>query len=90
MNNVRGVGAKLSYTFPTSGSSLLSLEAGAFNPTSMADHNVWVKEMAFAGKAPLDNRRGKDRRRCRDSYPGLCAHQFAHGLRDMDPRRSHS
>ncbi|WP_304976922.1 porin [Duncaniella muris] len=51
MNNVRGVGAKLSYTFPTSGSSLLSLEAGAFNPTSMADHNVWVKEMAFAGKA---------------------------------------
>lgn len=51
MNNVRGVGAKLSYTVPTDETSLLTAEGGAFNPTSMADHNVWVKQMAFAGKA---------------------------------------
>lgn len=51
MNNVRGVGAKLSYTLPTSGFSRLTLEAGAFNPTVMTDHNVWVKQLAFAGKA---------------------------------------
>lgn len=51
MNNVRGVGAKLSYALPTSATSRLTLEAGAFNPTAMGDHNVWVKQMAFAGKA---------------------------------------
>lgn len=51
MNNIRGVGAKLSYTLPVGSTSSLALDAGAFNPTSMADHNVWVKDMAFAGKA---------------------------------------
>lgn len=51
MNNVRGVGAKLSYALPLGGGSRLTLDAGAFNPTSMADHDVWVKKMAFAGKA---------------------------------------
>lgn len=51
MNNIRGVGAKLSYTLPLPSASSLALDAGAFNPTAMTDHSVWVKEMAFAGKA---------------------------------------
>lgn len=51
MNNVRGVGAKLSYSFPIAEASSLTLDGGAFNPTSMADHDVWVKQMAYAGKA---------------------------------------
>ena len=51
MNNVRGVGAKLSYTLALPESSSLLVEAGAFNPTVMSEQNVWVKKMAFAGKA---------------------------------------
>lgn len=51
MNNVRGVGAKLSYSFNMGDGSMLTVDGGAFNPTSISDHNVWVKEMAFAGKA---------------------------------------
>lgn len=51
MNNIRGVGAKLSYSVPVGSKSSLALDAGAFNPTSMADHDIWVKDMAFAGKA---------------------------------------
>ena len=45
MNNVRGVGAKLAWT-----RSILSLEAGAFNPTSITDQIRWVKTLAYAGK----------------------------------------
>lgn len=51
MNNVRGVGAKLSYTFALPESSSLLVEAGAFNPTTITDQNIWVKKMAFGGKA---------------------------------------
>lgn len=51
MNNVRGVGAKLSYEFALPESSSLLLEAGAFNPTVMSEQNVWVKKLAYAGKA---------------------------------------
>ncbi|MCM1076166.1 MAG: hypothetical protein NC411_02255 [Bacteroides sp.] len=51
MNNVRGVGAKFSYDFILPASSSLLIEAGAFNPTVMSEQNVWVKDMAFAGKA---------------------------------------
>lgn len=51
MNNVRGVGAKLSYSIALRPTSNLTIEGGAFNPTAIADHNVWVKEIAFAGKA---------------------------------------
>lgn len=52
MNNVRGVGAKLSYTFTLPGSTL-SLDGGAFNPTSITDQNVWVSTLAYAAKAQL-------------------------------------
>ena len=41
--NYRAVGAKLSYTLPK---TPLTLEAGAFNPANMADHNVWSKTVA--------------------------------------------
>lgn len=51
MCNVRGVGAKLSYTSKPAEGQSLSLEGGAFNPTSMADHEVWVKELSYAAKA---------------------------------------
>lgn len=50
MCNVRGVGAKLSYAVPLAPGQRLSLEGGVFNPTSMADHEVWVKELSYAGK----------------------------------------
>lgn len=46
--NVRAVGAKLSYAFPR---IPLTLDAGAFNPTSIADHDVWVKTLSYAAKA---------------------------------------
>ncbi len=47
MNNVRGVGAKITVTpLPR-----LILEAGAFNPTSIADHSRWCSTLAYAGKA---------------------------------------
>ena len=48
--NVRGVGAKLSYTIPLSGYQQLSIEGGAFNPTSISDHEVWIKELSYAAK----------------------------------------
>lgn len=51
MCNVRAVGAKLSYTPFSLESSDLTIEGAAFNPTSINDHNQWVKTMAFAGKA---------------------------------------
>lgn len=51
MNNVRGVGAKLSYTLALPENSSLLIEGGAFNPSTITDQNIWVKEMAFAGKA---------------------------------------
>ena len=51
MNNVRGVGAKLSYDFNLPAGSTLLVEAGAFNPTVMAEQNIWVKTLAYAGKA---------------------------------------
>ena len=50
MCNVRGVGAKLSYTVPLTARQRLSVEGGAFNPTSIADHEVWVKRLSYAGK----------------------------------------
>lgn len=48
--NVRGVGAKLSYAVPLAEGQKLSLEGGVFNPTAMADHEVWVKDLSYAGK----------------------------------------
>jgi len=51
VSNIRGVGAKLSYSLALGENSSLTIDGGAFNPTSMADHNVWVKKMAYAGKA---------------------------------------
>lgn len=50
MCNVRAVGAKLSYTLPVAAGQSLSVEGGAFNPTSIADHDVWVKELSYAAK----------------------------------------
>ncbi len=57
MCNVRGVGAKLAYTLPLAQGQSLSLEGGAFNPTAMADHEVWVKELSYAAKVAysIDN-----------------------------------
>lgn len=49
MNNVRGVGAKMSYTFSLPAGSLF-LDGGAFNPTAITDHNVWVRTLAYAAK----------------------------------------
>ncbi len=50
MCNVRGVGAKLNYSIPK---TPLSVEAGMCNPTSISDHNVWVKKYTFSGQAIL-------------------------------------
>lgn len=50
MCNVRGVGAKLSYTVPLTATQRMTVEGGAFNPTSIADHEVWVKRLSYAGK----------------------------------------
>ena len=50
MCNVRAVGAKLSYTLPLVEGQSLQVEGGAFNPTSIADHEKWVKEMSYAAK----------------------------------------
>lgn len=46
--NNRAVGAKLSYTLP---STPLTLEAGVFNPSTIADHTPWNHTAAFASKA---------------------------------------
>lgn len=54
MCNVRGVGAKLGYAIAMGEARRsLMIEGGAFNPTSMADHEVWVKELSYAAKAVL-------------------------------------
>ncbi|MCM1504638.1 MAG: OprO/OprP family phosphate-selective porin [Muribaculum sp.] len=45
--NVRAVGAKFIYSFKN---VPLSIEAGAFNPSSIADHEKWHSEMAYSGK----------------------------------------
>ncbi len=47
VGNVRGVGVKGIAKFP---STALNLEAGIFNTTSISDHQVWLKQMAYAGK----------------------------------------
>lgn len=47
MCNVRAVGIKACYEFPT---IPLSIEAGAFNPTTIGDHSGWHNTMACAGK----------------------------------------
>ncbi len=46
--NLRAVGFKGVYKFAQ---LPLSIDAGIFNVTSMSDHNVWQKEMAYAAKA---------------------------------------
>lgn len=48
MCNVRAVGVKAMYTFSN---VPLRLEAGVFNPYTIANHDVWSNTMAFAGKA---------------------------------------
>lgn len=48
MFNHRAVGAKLSYTLP---SAPLSIEAGAFNPTTIQDHTPWNHTVACSAKA---------------------------------------
>lgn len=53
MCNVRAVGAKLAWSHRFAPSRSLLLETGAFNPTSISDHEVWVRELAYAGKASL-------------------------------------
>ncbi|MDE6557195.1 MAG: OprO/OprP family phosphate-selective porin [Duncaniella sp.] len=46
MCNYRGVGARVAW-MPV---KTLTLETGAYNPTSMADHEVWVRHLAYAAK----------------------------------------
>lgn len=46
--NNRAVGAKVSYTLPK---TPLILEAGVFNPSTIADHTPWNHSPAFASKA---------------------------------------
>lgn len=48
MCNYRAVGAQLSFTFPH---MPLTLEAGAFNPSTIGDHTGWHKKMAYSAKA---------------------------------------
>lgn len=48
VNNNRGVGAKLGYTFSR---IPLTLEGGAFNSSSIEDHKVWSKHLSCAFKA---------------------------------------
>lgn len=50
MCNYRAVGAKLMYVIP---STPLTIEAGAFNPRAIGDHNVWQNNVAAGGKATL-------------------------------------
>lgn len=45
--NYRAVGARLAYTLP---STPLTIEAGAFNPTAIGNHNVWNNTLAWSGK----------------------------------------
>lgn len=53
LNNVRGVGAKLIFDKELGHAASLTLEGGAFNPSSISDQNLWVKTPAFAGRALL-------------------------------------
>ncbi len=46
--NYRAVGAEAAYSFSK---IPLSVKAGVFNPTSIGDHNVWCRKMAYGGKA---------------------------------------
>lgn len=48
MNNTRGVGAKLAWHHRG-----VSLEAGAFNPTSISDQERWIRTLAYAGKGTV-------------------------------------
>ncbi len=52
--NVRAVGAKIMYK---PGKLPLNVEFGAFNPTSIGDHEKWCKTLAYAAKASykIDN-----------------------------------
>lgn len=46
--NVRAVGAKLEYSLPV---IPLKVEAGAFNPSTISDHETWHRKMSYASKA---------------------------------------
>lgn len=46
--NVRAVGAKVTYDFP---SIPLTVEGGIFNPTGITDHTGWNSSYAYAGRA---------------------------------------
>lgn len=48
--NYRAVGARAAYTLP---SIPLTLEAGAFNPGTIGDHQPWHSTLTFASKATL-------------------------------------
>ncbi len=48
MFNHRAVGAKLVYTLP---SAPLTIEAGAFNPTTIQDHTPWNHTLTYSAKA---------------------------------------
>lgn len=50
MFNYRAVGAKIGYTLP---STPLTIEAGAFNPTTIGDHKPWNRTLAYSAKATL-------------------------------------
>lgn len=47
VNNYRAVGVSVGYTLPK---LPLTLEGGAFNPTVIDDHSMWVKKYAYAAK----------------------------------------
>ncbi|MDE6383288.1 MAG: OprO/OprP family phosphate-selective porin [Paramuribaculum sp.] len=48
--NYRAVGARVAYSLPT---IPLTLEAGAFNPGTIGDHQPWHSTLTFASKATL-------------------------------------
>jgi len=45
MCNARGVGAEIAYTLPV---IPLTMKAAVFNPTSVADHDVWTRTPTFS------------------------------------------
>ena len=47
MMNYRAVGGKVGYTLPK---TPLTIEAGMFNPTSIGNHAVWNRTVAYSGK----------------------------------------
>lgn len=49
--NYRAVGFKAAYSFAPS--VPVTIEAGAFNPTSIGDHSEWNRQLAYSGKATL-------------------------------------